>query len=362
VVVVSALTAGILYRSWVAAQARAFTVLAVALDVPVAGWATRVLTDEPRAADVMLGGVPALVVLPGGVGPWPPVVFVNGVTERGRRHPDVRRLADGLARAGFLVVVPDPPGLAAGELSPATLEGVVAAAKTMLADPNAHDEVALIGVSVGGSLALAAAADPRLADRVSVVAALAPYADLEQAFSLGTTGHYRDHGEWHPFEPEPLLALVVARSLAAALPSAAGRERLLAPLRALDEDAEQPLAAVPRPDGLPDDAAAAARLLHNRDPRRFDALFAGLRPDARAGLGRLSPLRVAGRIRARVELASAPRDKYFPLAESRALANAAPDARLTVTDALRHVDARLESIGGLLELDALAVRVLREAR
>jgi hypothetical protein len=51
--------------------------------------------------------------------------------------------------------------------------------------------VGFIGVSVGASLALCAAEDGSLAGRVSAVAGIAPYADLEDVSLLATTGYVR---------------------------------------------------------------------------------------------------------------------------------------------------------------------------
>ena len=83
-------------------------------------------------------------------------------------------------------------------------------------------------------------------------------------------------------------------------------------------------------------------LLTNREPRRFDELYAALPAQIRATVEELSPLHAAARLRAPVELATAPRDRYFPVAESRALAAASPNVRLTVTSLLAHATPRLE--------------------
>jgi hypothetical protein len=101
-------------HSWPAAQIRAVAVLATTERTPVVRWAVAVVTAEPRVDEAVVGGAPATVVRPGEGRRWPAIVFVNGATRDGRHHPQVQRLARGLARAGFLAVVPDLPGLRAG--------------------------------------------------------------------------------------------------------------------------------------------------------------------------------------------------------------------------------------------------------
>jgi pimeloyl-ACP methyl ester carboxylesterase len=363
------LLAAILFRSTIAAQADAVVVLSAVLDTPVLTWVIERVTDEPRVEDDFVAGVPATFVRPGGSGPWPVIVFVNGVTPRGRDHPDVRTLARGLARAGYLVVVPDPPGLADGEITVRTLGATAAVAKEATTLAEARDgRVGFVGVSVGGSLALVAAADPALAGRVTVVAALAPYADLVDVFRLATIGSYAKDGRLVRYESASYLTLIAARSLVASLPAAGERHDLLAALpttNEVDENPPDPLAGLRDRSRrrLSPDARAVLELLLNREPARFDELYAALPRPLRAANARLSPLTVAARLRVPVELASPPEDKYFPLGESRELARLLPDARVTVTSTLEHAvpDASFTGIADLARFDAFAVRVLERA-
>jgi pimeloyl-ACP methyl ester carboxylesterase len=362
------LLAAVLFRSTIAAQAEAVVVLSAVLDTPVVTWVVEHMTDEPRVEDAPVAGVPATVVRPGGSGPWPVLVFVNGVTPRGRHHPDVQALARGLARAGYLVVVPDPPGLAQGEITVRTLDATAAVVQEATRLRGARARVALLGVSAGGSLALVAAAEPAFASRVSVVAAIAPYADLPDMFRLATIGSYADGGHLVPYDSASYLTLVAARSLVAALPPGRERDELLAALpatREVDEEPPDPLAGLRALERhtLSPDARAVLALLLNREPGRFDELYAALPPRMRAANERLSPSTVAARAPAPIELASAPEDKYFPLAHSHELAGLAPEARVTVTATLEHAvpDASLDGALDLLRFDAFAVRVLERA-
>jgi len=146
------------------------------------------------------------------------------------------------------------------------------------------------------------------------------------------------------------------------------RDELLAALtatREVDEDPPDPLAGLRALDRRPlsPDARTVLALLLNREPGRFDELYAALPPRMRAANARLSPVTVAARVRAPVELASAPKDKYFPLAHSQELALLAADARVTVTTTLEHAvpDASRDAVLDLLRFDAFAVRVLERA-
>lgn len=356
------------YWSWVDAQARAVVVISSVLDAPVLTPAVEAASGEPRLADVRVAGYPSLVVRPEGEGPWPAVFLVNGTVPEGRKLPEVRRLAEGFARAGHLVVVPDLPGLMEDRITPETADATVQAARGISGRPDAEDgEVALVGVSTGATLALLAAEDPALRGRVSLVAGVAPYSDIRTVLSVATTGHYRrSGGEMARYEATPFLSYVVARSLVAALPQGGDRRTLSGELDRIGRESPHPLSDLrSRPtDDLGPEAKRVVELLANRDPDRFDALYAALPGEVRDDLEELSPLSGTGRIHVPVELATGPHDKYFPPSESYGLKRVAPERRVTVTGALDHAELNLslDDVPAFAVFDGFVVRSLRGAR
>jgi pimeloyl-ACP methyl ester carboxylesterase len=349
----------IIERDWTSAQLRAIAILSITEDVPVLAWTARVVTAEPRVEETTVSGAPSTVVRPDGGGPWPAIVFVNGATRRGRHHPKVQRLARGLARTGFLVVVPDLPGLRLGEITPATTAATIRVARATADSPDARARrVGFYGVSVGATLALLAAESRALAGRVTVVGGEAPLVDLRRIIRLTTTGLY----DGERYETDPYASLAIARSLAAGLPRGRPRSRLLADLESVDDDDPAPLARL-RPAEYRGTAATLMRLLKNRSPRRFGGLYARLPTRQRAAIRALSPFSGADRLRMPVELVTAPHDKYFPPAESHALARAAPNVRVTTTSTLEHAVPKISlgDIGDLGRFDGFMIRYLRLA-
>ena len=270
------------------------------------------LGDPSRCERARIAGVESLVARPA-AGSGPVAVYANAATPLGIEAPAVARLLAGLAAAGFVAVAPELPCVRRGELTPRTLEALVGVADA------AGARVTLLGASGGAGLAILAAAE--LGTRVDGVAAFAPFASLRDLVLLGTTGWY----DGAPYAAAPLVRAGVERSLRAAAP---------------DDPAVEPL-------------------LANRNPRRFDALYDRLAVETRASIDALSPIHAVERVSASVELACSPGDAYCPLGESRALARAGADVRLTVTAALDHVCPRLRP--GLLPLLALVERTLRRA-
>jgi len=351
--------------SWIDAQARAAVVLLSVLETPVLTPAVEVLTPEPRVEDTVFAGRPALVAKPAGDGPWPAILFVNGTIPEGRKYPEVQNLARGLAQAGYLVVVPDLPGLTTDEITEETVSSTVEAARAVAERPDARDgRVGLIGVSTGATLSLLAAENPEVRERIWAVAGIAPYTDIRTVLNIATTGHYWDGENYAPYEADPFLSYAIARSLLAALPSGEDRDVLREELQEIDRLDQDPLAGLrARSTGdLSPEARRVVELLANEDPERFDKLYEALSLEIRARMEKLSPLARDERISAPVELASGSRDKYFPVSESFAVDRIAADHRVTVSEAIDHSEVRFSNIPAFVKLDGFVVRSLREAR
>ena len=354
--------AGIAGRGWAEAQWRGLVVLAVALHTPVIS-DVAAFTGTPRVLDTTVAGVPATIALPAGGGRHPAVVFLNGATAAGRHEPHVERLTRALGDAGFITVVPDPPGLAQGDLSLRTLRGIEA----VVADVSRRPDVSrtgLLGVSVGCSLGMVAAEDTLARAHLSDISCLAPYVDLRAVIMMALTHRYPVDGRLVPYAPDPFTGLVIARSLAAGLPPGPGRDVLLVRLLAISDNARAPLVAVSRipTAGLDPPELALLRLLANRDPARFAGLYARLPASLRAGVGELSPLAEARRLHGPVQIATSPTDKYFPLVQYGPLQREAPDVQLTVTSVLGHAipHPSVSNLAGVARLDGFAVRTLRD--
>ncbi len=141
------------------------------------------------------------------------VLLVLGVNNVGRNHPVVERVADALARTGVAVLVPDSAVLLEGRLDAGEVDGVVRAYETLAARPEVDpDRVGVAGFSVGGSLALLAAADPRIATDVRWVNAFGAFADAETYLASVASHAYVDaDGAAVDWEPSPLAREVYLR-------------------------------------------------------------------------------------------------------------------------------------------------------
>lgn len=281
----------------------------------------------------------------------PPVVLVPGAAPAGRQDRRVVDLARVLARADRDVVVPEL-AVYGEDLVEEDVERLVDIVLDLAGD---RGQVVLVGISFGGSLALVAAADPRLEDRVAGVATFGAYADLVGVLQAATTGVSVVDGRVMPWDGDPRAQQIVQEQLIGLLPAEAAR----AVRAALDGDL---------PVGrLPPDLAAVHDLLTNDDPDRVHLLAAQLPPSVRARLEAVSPVAVADRLQGVPVVAMHAReDPVIPYGEVVRLASALPHARVLTVEGLGHAELQvtrprgwLGALGDLRTLWTFSSRTLR---
>lgn len=280
-------------------------------------WATAAPSVERLAPPAAEAAVDADLYVCPALTREPALVLVHGISPTGKDDPRLRRAAELLARAGWAVAVPTVQGLTALRLRPADAETVVATIEGLRAA--GYRRVGVLGVSLGSSPALLAAADPRVASTVSAVLVLGGYGSAVELLRYTLTGAYalagiRGH---HPVDDAGIAQFARAN-----------------------------------PELLD---AAGARLVDNRRPESFDGLVAALPPETRRLLEALSPERVIADLRAPLFLAHGRGDPAVPFTESLRLERAARAAgrpvHIAIVGVVGHVDpAERATAVDLLEL------------
>jgi dienelactone hydrolase len=245
-------------------------------------WARR-----PATRDAEIGGATGRLWLP--AKPGPGLVLAAGVTPQGNDDPRLHRLADAVARSGWVVFSP-ALGLAERRLDPDDVRRIADAVVGLHASPSAFGNVSVLGFSFGGSYALVAAADPRLRPITYVVGAFGAYADLANLLP-----------QVHDADDE------VVRRL-------------------LDEATGQTIAH--------DEREAVERVLLG------EAGLEDLPSSVATRLAAVSPLAAAAGIRVPVSLVHAVDDPVIPVREVEHLSASLPDARVHTVHVFTHVDFR----------------------
>jgi dienelactone hydrolase len=269
------------------------------------------------------------------------ILLVFGVNNVGRNHPAVVRLAGALARTGVAVLVPDSHTLLEGRLEEGEIDGVVQAFELLAARPEVDPaRVSIAGFSVGGSLALLAARDARIADRVQWVNAFGAYADAATYLASVAARAYQLDGEVVGWEPTPLAREVYVRfvldQVTDADDAAALRARYERPI--LEGRVPEPSSRLEH--SLETDAGHAAyRLLTAGSLVAAERAVRGLPAESLALIDALSPVRHLDGLAARVRLMHESDDRHVPVVQSRVLraaidagAAAGPDGDVRLTE------------------------------
>jgi dienelactone hydrolase len=257
------------------------------------------------------------------------MVLVLGVNNVGRNHPVVERVADALARTGVAVLVPDSRVLLEGRLEAGEVDGVVSAFELLASRSEVDPQrVGVVGFSIGGSLALLAAADPRIADRVRFVNAFGAFGDASTYLASVAAHAYRDaDGIDVPWTPSPLAREIYLRFVLDQVADVGDRA-------ALDRALGSAVGAAARPPRDPTLRASLetglARTIHDlltaRSLADAERAIDALPPASRSFLDAISPARHVDGLRAGVYLMHDTEDHHVPFVESRALASVLDEA------------------------------------
>ncbi len=290
-------------------------------------------------------------------------MLVPGAAERGKDDPRLIAFATSLARARFLVLVPDIESLRALTIGPEDTGRIADALRHLGGrdDVPRPDALGLVAISYAAGPAILAALAPDLRERVGFVLAVGGYYDMGAVVTFFTTGKHREgpHAPWRHNIPNAYGKWVFLRANAGRLEDDRDRWLLAAMARRKLADLEAPLddlAARLGPEGR-----SVHTLLVNHDPEAVPALIAALPQGLRSDMAALDLSRAElATLEAELILLHGRDDAIIPYTESLALAAALPRDRVTLglVDNLSHVELGPGGLPDALRLLAATYRLL----
>jgi len=290
------------------------------------------------------------------------LVLTPGLHSEGRREAHLTALATTLARAGFVVLVPDLPNYRALRIGAEDPVGIADGVRYVATLPEGRGKIGIAGISYASGPAFLAAREPDIAGRIGFVFALGGYYDVDAVLTYIVTARYREgDGEpWQIGHPNVFGAWTFVRANAARL--ADPRDRALVEEIATRRLRDPRADVLDLSERLGPDGAALMRLLSepvpDRIPEMIDALPAELLADFRALTLKDKDM---SDFRARAILLHGQDDAIVPYTESLALARAlGPErAELHLARRLAHVAFDPQSLRDGLEVWRAGVSLLR---
>jgi hypothetical protein len=230
-----------------------------------------------------------------------------------------------------VVAVPESSTLVAGEVVPQEVEAITIAFERLLGEPDVDQSKAgIVGFSVGGSLSIVAATQPRIRDRVRFVNTLGSYYDAATLLVDVASATQQGGNVEEPWSPDQLPREVLIAQVIDSLPLVDEREALRARVnenRPIPPDVE-----------LSDPAEIVLELLDK--PTRWEAreLVTQLPASVQQRLRLISPSTFIDDLRAKLYLMHDTGDRYVPYSHLDPLMRAAPKrGQITTLSSFAHV-------------------------
>jgi dienelactone hydrolase len=240
------------------------------------------------------------------------IVVCLGVVPFGQDHPQVPRLGEALARSGFAALLYWSPVMRDLRMAPDDIDDIALAYEWLTNQPYIDPYCSgLLGTCVGGSFALMASAQPRIRDRVSFVAAYAPFYSMLTLLQDAVSSSTMLSVKREPWKVDQLTRKVLIRSLTASLPSHEAQ---------VLREAFTPPERQPEVSGLSRNALNICELLSHPDPEKAREKINRLPVDLLDNLQAMSPISYLKDIHSPlIVLFHDKGDTVIPVGESRRL-------------------------------------------
>ena len=272
------------------------------------------------------------------------ILLTHGLIATGKEDPRLIRFATSLARAGFVVLIPELRGMKSLRILLGDVDDIVASYRFLasLNDQVDENKMGILGFSYGAGPTLMAASRPSIRSQVDFVASFGGYFDSINVLRFITTGYYEYQGKEGHHKPEPYGKEVFFLNNLDYVQSEQDR-RILKEIftnEALERKNEReeirPLLGRLSPEGL-----ALYELLVNEDPKRVEGLIRRTDRGFQDYLDWLSMVRIVPLVEAYLIIGHGTGDPLIPYTESLRLADAVKDknkVHLVILNLFAHVD------------------------
>ncbi len=274
------------------------------------------------------------------------ILLTHGIIEAGKDDPRLIRFARSLARAGFVVLVPELRGMKSFRILFSDVDDIVASFQYLASRKEIVDErkMGLMGFSYGAGPTFMAAADPSVRHQAKFLVSFGGYYDPGNVIRFITTGVYEYRGKKGFLKPEPYGKFVFFMNNVDYVQN--GQDRKLLREIFTKEEEKKKSEVIPLIGRLTPAGRKLYELLTNEDSERVDDLMKSVDPRLREYLEKLALAPLVPSIHAYLLIGHGSTDPLIPYTESLRLADAVPDksrVHLAILKLFSHVDPARKS-------------------
>lgn len=282
----------------------------------------KIIPRNVRISEVTYGcgnrDVVADLYRPDGRGRHSGLILTHGAIKDGKNDQALRFAGQSLARAGYVVLVPQLDNLCKLRLHQDDIDALVASFRYLAKQEFSNGKIGMLGVCISTPLVLLAATEPDVSRDLAVVSSWGGFYNINDWLQAVLMHRYMDNGELKPWKPRPLLIEETPKWLIELLPNDSDRACLDNMLEGgFTESARSNLS----PSGW-----AMYELLTNREPERVAELWARLDPKICQTLNNLSPHMKIDELKTKIAIIHTLSDDVIPWVESCKLADAIEDS------------------------------------
>jgi len=254
---------------------------------------------------------------PSGRGRHSGLILAHGAIKDGKDDQALRLAGRSLARAGYIVLVPQLDNLRKFRLHQDDIEVLVVGFQYLVRQGFSNGKIAMLGVCLSAPLALLAATRPGVSRDLAVVSSWGGFYNINDWLQAVITEHYINDGGFASWEPRLVLQEEAPKWLIELLPNTSDRVCIEEMLRGNSTDSVE--------SSLSPSGRAMYELLTCREPERVRDLWARLDPEIRQTLDDLSPHTKIDKLKTKIAIIHTFTDDVIPWVESCKLADAIED-------------------------------------
>ena len=245
------------------------------------------------------------------------IILAHGAVKDGKDDFALTIAAQSLARAGYVVLIPQLEYLKSFQLRYGDVSTLIASYQFLSRQPFVREEVGMLGMCLSAPLVLIAASDSTISRDITVVSSWGGYYNVDDWLQSVLAEQYLDDGQAISWSPRATLKQGVPRLFLGFLPDESERMRIQ---EKLDTGSQNSSDTTLSPLG-----EDIFKMLSAHTPEQVKEMWVEIAPEIHQSINLLSPHLIIEKIHAKIAIIHTVTDDVIPWVESVKLSQAIPD-------------------------------------